>query len=489
MFNPDKSTQQQYRVGPLIILLSITLAGAALNPAAGKKPKAAEKAQSSRQVEDRFGLYNNEFLLRYVDSVGRALNAQLPTREYNFRFRIVDQAEPNIFTFPSGHIYLSRGLLAQINTEDELAAILAHAISHITLGHSSPKTQTAVQDQPPTLPETALGTAMANDLRAMMVQSPGTMGAKKSAASTPEQELEADQAGIELTARAGYDPSALGDALDRISRAVELMTDIQASGFFDPYPVTARRLANIRDLAARIEWTPGKPFARDKAALMKRLDGLRWGNQIPANGVFQGRTFVHSGLNIAITFPEGWRLENTPNYVGGFERNARAMIVFGGAGRSTDPSVLAQVFISRIAEEIDISPDEAREVEIGDWPAYVVRFEDASGTEPVSLYFLWVTSPGATYQLIGFGADEFRDPLGDAVLSLHHPTAEEREAIVNYRLRIVEAQAGESLTELKLRSGNLLSDELTSIVNGLPMNELLGEGALIKVVRAEAFRR
>jgi predicted Zn-dependent protease len=198
---------------------------------------------------------------------------------------------------------------------------------------------------------------------------------------------------------------------------------------------------------------------------------------------------LHSSLNIAITFPESWRLENTPNYVGAFEKDARALIVFGGAGRPTDPSALAQSFISRIEKEAGLSPAEAREVTIGDWPGYVVRFEDADETEPTSLYFLWVTSPGATYQLIGFGADRFRDQLGDAVLSLHNPSAEEREAIFNYRLRIVEAGAGESLGELKIRSENTLSDELTAIINGLPMNLPLAEGVLIKVVRAERFRR
>jgi predicted Zn-dependent protease len=118
-----------------------------------------------------------------------------------------------------------------------------------------------------------------------------------------------------------------------------------------------------------------------------------------------------------------------------------------------------------------------------------VRFEDTNEANPASLYFLWVTSPGATYQIIGFGADEFRNELGEAVLSLHNPSAEEREAIVNYRLRIVEAGAGESLAELKIRSKNTLSDELTAIINGLPMNLPLDEGTRVKIVRAEPYRR
>ena len=294
---------------------------------------------------------------------------------------------------------------------------------------------------------------------------------------------------MNLAAEAGYDPAALGDALDTLGKTVELIPDHQIAGFFDPYPVTAGRLADIAELAARIDWTLGKPFARNKAALLKRLDGLRWGSQIPANGVFRGQTFLHPGLNIAITFPEGWRLENTPNYVGGFEKNAKALIVFGGAGRATDPSVLAQAFITRIEEETGLSPAEAREVEIGDWPAHVVRFEDTNEANPASLYFLWVTSPGATYQIIGFGADEFRDELGDAVLSLHNPSAEERESIVNYRLRIVEAEPGESLAQLKIRVDSTLSDELTAVINGLQTSVPLDEGALIKVIRAERYRR
>jgi predicted Zn-dependent protease len=487
MFNSDKPMLRKYRAWPLI--LSLLIAGTAPNPAAGKKPKEAEKAQSSGQIEDQFGLYNNEFLLRYIDSVGRRLNAQLPTREVDFRLRIVDQAEPNIFALPGGHIYLSRGLLAQINSEDELAAFLAHAISHVTLGHDARQIEQRPDSGFLMLADTALGSAMAKNLRDMMNAPTAASGAAMLSAYSLSLESEADEAGMHLAAEAGYDPAALGDALDTLGKTVELMPNHRTAGFFDPRPVTPARLADIEDLAARIHWTPGKPFARDKKTFLKRLDGLRWGDQIPANGVFHNQTFVHSGLNVAITFPEGWRLENTPDYVGGFEKNGKALIVFGGAGRASDPSVLAQAFISRIEEEAGLSPTEEREVEIGDWPGYVVRFEDTDATEPASLYFLWVTSPGATYQLIGFGADEFREQLGDAVLSLRNPSAEEREAIFNYRLRIVEAGAGESLTELKIRAKNILSDELTAIINGLPMNLPLDEGALIKVVRADRFRR
>ena len=58
--------------------------------------------QASREVRDQIGIYNAEFLTTYVDSVGRRLVAELNESPYYFRFKIVDQFEPNAFALPGG---------------------------------------------------------------------------------------------------------------------------------------------------------------------------------------------------------------------------------------------------------------------------------------------------------------------------------------------------------------------------------------------------
>jgi len=80
----------------------------------------------SQQVADQIGLYMDPELERYLDTVGQRLVDSLEETPYQFQFALVDQAEPNAFATPGGFIYVSRGLMAQINSEAELAGVLAH---------------------------------------------------------------------------------------------------------------------------------------------------------------------------------------------------------------------------------------------------------------------------------------------------------------------------------------------------------------------------
>ena len=70
-----------------------------------------------------------------MQTVGQRLVDALGETPYTFQFAVVDQFEPNAFASPGGYIYISRGLLAQMNHEAELAGVLAHEISHVTQRH------------------------------------------------------------------------------------------------------------------------------------------------------------------------------------------------------------------------------------------------------------------------------------------------------------------------------------------------------------------
>ena len=91
--------------------------------------------------------------------------------------------------------------------------------------------------------------------------------------------------------------------------------------------------------------------------------------------------------------------------------------------------------------------------------------------------------------MIGLGADEYRDQLADAALSLRGLSIEERDSIYSDRVRIVEAKENESPTELSSRSDNLWDAEMTAVMNGLSAEAELKEGDLIKVIRRERYWR
>ena len=93
-----------------------------------------------------------------------------------------------------------------------------------------------------------------------------------------------------------------------------------------------------------------------------------------------------------------------------------------------------------------------------------------------------------TYQLIGAGADQYKEQLRETVFSLRPLTKEERDSIAGIRLRIVKAKDGENLSELSKRTGNVWSPAYTALMNNMPQNVKLPKGELVKIAREEKYK-
>ena len=219
----------RYWVCLSVLSQTIALGGAA---AAASSDEDQSGAQAYREVEEQIGIYKGQFLANYVDAVGRRLAASLDDPPYRFRFKIVDRPEPNTFALPGGHIYVSRGILAQINSEAELAGLLAHEIGHVILEH---QVQHASLDNMPgllTLPGQDVGTIVGDDLGNLINAPLGAAGRVSLFAYSHSQESEADRAGIGLAAKAGYDPAAFGKVLDSLDQLLVLTGGREASSFY-----------------------------------------------------------------------------------------------------------------------------------------------------------------------------------------------------------------------------------------------------------------
>ena len=82
------------------------------------------------------GLLRERKPVDYVVEIGQKLAALSELPDETWTFQVVDTAEPNAFALPGGHVYVSRGLLALVNSEDELAGVIGHEIGHVTGRHS-----------------------------------------------------------------------------------------------------------------------------------------------------------------------------------------------------------------------------------------------------------------------------------------------------------------------------------------------------------------
>jgi predicted Zn-dependent protease len=445
-------------------------------------------AEVAKQVEQQFGLYAHPKANAYLEELGARLVATVNDSRWKFTFHIVDQPEPNAFAIPGGGIYVSRGLLALVNREDELAGVLAHEMAHVTERHSARQQRQGFLPGLLTLPGNVVGNVVGENLGALINAPIETVGGAWLSKYSRGQESDSDRIGIRTAAQAGYDPLALADILHRLEQDVASRSGEERKfSIFDSHPMTDTRLKDIQSRGAKLTPATKPRLAPDAASLFARLDGMWWGEN-PEEGVFRKNQFAQPTVGFTITFPEGWKQQNTPQYVISAHPKKEAILLLGVTEGAVDPEAAGQKLIERMRTKARVEPASTRKTSVGEFPAFVVTYLDSSGRAPTYLHFAWVAMAGTTYQLMGLAPEKHRDALRNAALSLRPLTAVERAAVTGKRLRVVTARAGEHLENISARTGNAWSPAYTSIANGLDAEVTLREGQLIKIARTEPAR-
>ena len=173
--------------------------------------------------------------------------------------------------------------------------------------------------------------------------------------------------------------------------------------------------------------------APDAASLFAKLDGMWWGEN-PEAGVFRKNQFLQPTIGFTITFPEGWKHQNTPQYVISAHPKQEAILLLGIAGAASDPEAAGQKLIEKMRTKARVEPVSTRKTSVGEFPAFVVTYLDRSGRAPAYLHFAWVAMGGKTYQLIGLAPEKHREALRNAALTLRPLTEVERGAVTGKRV-------------------------------------------------------
>jgi predicted Zn-dependent protease len=444
-------------------------------------------AEVAKQVEEQIGIYQAPETTEYLQAIGKRLVSNLKDRKFDFQFHVVDQWEPNAFALPGGYIYFSRGLLILANDEGEIAGVMGHEITHVTERHSASQQKRAIVPGLLSVPGAIVGSVVSEDL-GNLINSPINMIGKVSMSSySRKHESEADELGMRLSAKSGYDPLLLATMLQQLEKDVEMLTNKKREySFFDSHPMTPDRVEDVHDEAEDLKWTKKPDIAGNKADFLKKLDGLYY-TENPAQGIFRGKKFLHPDMNFTITFPGDWIAVNTPSLVGAYNEDQEALIFINAIGGATDPEQLGKALVDELQNKHKKKAESAEPVKIGTWPGYMVKFNDTSGRETAHVYYLWVTINDLTYGLIGAGVDRYKENLRKTVLSLRPLTSEERNSITGIRLRIAEAKSGETLAELSKRTDNVWEADYTAMINNIPEETILEKGQLIKIAKEEKY--
>jgi predicted Zn-dependent protease len=434
----------------------------------------ADRREELRVLEANGGVYEDAQLQALVGQIVERLAASSDRPELRYRVVILNSSAVNAFSLPSGRLYVTRGLLALANDASELAAVLSHEIGHVTAHHALVRVA-----NPPSAPVGRAADAFGDapfGARAFTGSNFALAGFSHS------QELEADNIGARVTARAGYDPFGAVRFLNVMTRNGQL----RPTGAADAppsHPATADRSA-IALTNARQYATPGLAD-RDADVLLANIDGLIYGDD-PNDGVVRGRQFLHSRLGFVFAAPQGFSLARSSQLLLGVRAGGSEMLrleavmvppaqslsdyLASGWMENLDPRSIVETSVNGLAAA-------TASAEGSQWSFRIIVLR--LDTSAVRLIF--AAKPGAreldrTFQEL---AGTFR-PI----------TAPEIVATKPLRLRVVTVQPGETPDKLARRMAAVDRPlERFLVLNGLAAGQALKAGDRVKIITNDGHIR
>ncbi len=301
----------------------LALGGCATNPVTGRSDivtmSAAQEVEIGRkmhpQILQQYGRYSDEVLQAYVNDLGQRIAAASHLPDLQFTFTVLDSEEVNAFALPGGYVYVTRGILAYLNSEAELAAVLGHEVGHVTARHAVRQQSGAAAAG---VGATLIGVLTGSGDLANLANYAGTALVR---GYGRDMELEADSIGAEYLVRLGYAPEAMIDVVRLLKNQEMLEVQIARQegreprvyhGVFSTHPDSDTRLKEVVASAGKAGTGEARPDGRD--AYLKRISGLPLGPS-REQGVVRGSRFYHGTLGMTVAFPSGWAVQNLPRKV------------------------------------------------------------------------------------------------------------------------------------------------------------------------------
>ncbi|MBO6633758.1 MAG: M48 family metalloprotease [Parvibaculum sp.] len=472
-----------------LVSAGLVLAACTTNPATGERQIAplmssAQEAKAGAEAHPKIlkaygGAYEDEKLGAYVAGVTARIVRATNQPSSPYRVTVLDSPIVNAFALPGGYVYVTRGLMALVNDEAELAGVIGHEIGHVAARHSAQR-QTA-----------AIGTSVLGAVLGAVVgsnavnQVVGLGGQGFLASYSRDQEYEADMLGVRYLANAGYDPYAAADFLNSMNAQDQLESkmagaahDASQSNWLSSHPATPERVAAARRHAQEAG-APPAGLTRSRDVYLSAIDGMLYGDD-PSEGVVRDRTFIHPVLRFSFEAPPGFTVTNAPSEVA-IQGPQRSVAKFD-AGRKAAGTEIGQYLANEWAQGIRIGGLERFTVngmraatattKIGDYNARLVAIEFS---EDRVYRFLTGTLPQSRQQ--------YDSAMRQMVMSFRKISAAEARAVKPLRIRIVTARAGDNIGTLASRMvhSEFQADRFR-VLNGLEPGQRVVAGERFKIV-------
>jgi predicted Zn-dependent protease len=470
----------------LLALAAVFAAGCAVNPVTGKKEftlvTPAQEAAIGREgyaaVATEYGVYDDAGLAAYVDSVGRKVARASEQPDLPWKFTLLDDPAVNAFAMPGGYIYVTRGLLAHMQSEAQLAGVLGHEIGHVTARHSA---RQLTQQQ---LAGLGMGIAAAvsptfRRYSSAAEQGLGLLMLKYSR----DDESQADELGVRYASVSGYDPREIPGTYRTLQR-IAARAGQSLPSYLSTHPDPGARAERTTALAAKAAAGRANLAVRQRGYL-DHMRGLVYGEN-PRYGWFDGRKFYHPVLGLEMTFPAGWQTQHTHSALTAAATDESGLMQMtlarDAAGRSPGDYLVALTTDGKVAGS------RGNAETLGSWPAWVGTLTVPNGSAGQStLVAAWVRiTPDLMLQVLGRGkapGDAGERQVLAAIRSMTTLTDPAKGMVQPTRIRLQNAPAAGTFQAVWSGfGGSLVGADEGAIVNGLELDEQVMKGQWIKLV-------
>lgn len=475
----------------LVFAVAFIVPSCAVNPVTGKKQimliSEAQEIEMGRQYDPTvigtFGLYQDDQLLRFIQTKGDEMGKLSHRPNLQYHFQVLDSPVVNAFAVPGGYIYFTRGILAQFNNEAELMGVLGHEMGHITARHTV-SNQSKQQLGQLLLIGGMIASEQFRNFADYAMQGMQLLFLKFSR----DNEREADRLGVEYASKIQYDAQKMADFFNVLNKMNMASDHGGIPTFLSTHPDPGDRYNSVSQQAS--EWKSNLGYSDWKVnenSYLQMIDGMVYGED-PRQGYVDGNVFYHPDMKFRFPVPAGWQLQNSPLQVQMAPQDGRAMMVFMLAQQKTAAEA-AQVTL----EELGLTVLESKRETVNGLPAVaaisqqVSQDQQTGQQQALKVMSYFIEYGGQVYVFHGVTSDvdfnSFARLFESTMKSFNRLTDASKINVKPKRIRVKRIQQNGTLADAFRYFGVPQSqmNEL-ALLNNLELSDRVQSGKLIKVI-------
>lgn len=469
--------------GVLVSLLGL-LQACAVNPATGERELSfvseAQEIQMGQQADPAVsaqfgGLYPDEGLQSYVTELGMAVARVSERPDLPWSFKLVDHELINAFALPGGYIYITRGILANMNSEAELVGVLAHEVGHVTARHAAQRITQQQLGMIGLIGGALISETVRSNPEAFM-QALQLISLQYSRAD----EAQSDELGYRYMLRTEHNPQGMSDVMRMLQSTSPSAEEMGVPGWMLSHPEPGDRVAANERRISRSQ-TNFSDFRIGRDEFLQRLDGMVYGED-PRQGYFIGQRFIQPQLELELTFPGEWATQNSPQSVQAGAPGRDGVMQLSIADAPSPDAALSSFLQQQGLTVNQTARQELNGLNVA-WADFSAS--PASG-QPVRGYVLYATKGEIVYQIIGYALaarwDAYGSALAQAIMSFRPLQNDRYRDVSPHRINLVRLSSAMTTREFLSRYRSSVEDEAVLLANQVSADQRLEAGRLMKQI-------